>query len=277
MLLVDPRFTYAGLYPFPVAHPYDGYSMVDFESPNLDEWPKFGSVTGQVCILAPGDILYVPRAWWLHTQALPDEPVAGGTAGGASTPAASTSAAASEHTTLELALRPGARIRPAEAVPPAVGRVVEELAVEGEGVAGARAWLSRLAARTEMAAIDLATVQGYKRIRLSTQIRDEVELTLGRGVDVSAFLAALIDRRMVPTPWLNVDFREPLYLKGARARVLCAQTVRRTTASHGARCSAHHSTPQTCRCRCLTCARSGSAAFRSCLRASLRWKGMRRQ
>jgi hypothetical protein len=47
VLLVPHSASYAGLYPFPVAHPYDGYSMLDdFASPDLGAWPGFAGVRG---------------------------------------------------------------------------------------------------------------------------------------------------------------------------------------------------------------------------------------
>jgi len=200
VLLIDPAHTYAGLYPYPVAHPYDGHSMVDFDSPDLGQWPRFASVTGKVTIMAPGDVLFIPRASWAHIQAMPDH--------------SAVARAATEVTLLDIALHRGARARMPEAVGPYVGRVVEDLAATCEGVAGARDWLRRIAAGSERRMIDLATPLGYKRIRSATDIRDEIVLTIGDDADVHAFLEALTDGRMTPTPWLNVNFREPLYLKG---------------------------------------------------------------
>lgn len=210
VLLIPPEHTYCGMYPFAVAHPYDGYSMVDFDKLDLGAWPRFASVRGQASILAPGELLFVPRNWWMQLQALGDEDGDGGCEG--------------EHTVMEVCLRSGARVRTAEAALPAVGRCVEELAVSGEGVGGARAWLCRVAAGTDLAACDLGTVAGYKRIRHSTDIRDEVTLSLGRNTDVSAFLLALVEGRLTATPWLNANFREPLYLKDVPVQLADTRT-----------------------------------------------------
>ena len=210
VLLVSPAYTYDGLYPYPVAHPYDGYAMVDVGAPNLGEWPAFAKVKGSVAMLAPGDLLLVPRGWWMQLQALPDSASPHSSAGGGD-----------EHTLLQLSMASGAKIRPAAAATPAIGRVVEQLAVEVEGVSGARAWLERLATgKPAPADEELATVRGYKRIRLTTAIWKEVAglaPALSR-TQAAAFLAALIERRMLPTPWLNANYREPLYLTGATAR-----------------------------------------------------------
>lgn len=54
---------FQGVYPYPVHHPYDRYSMVDLEAVDAEEWPDFGSVRGCVCILEPGDLLFVPHFW----------------------------------------------------------------------------------------------------------------------------------------------------------------------------------------------------------------------
>ena len=63
ILVVDPSHSFEGLYAFPVHHPYDGYSMVDWERPNLEEWPRSKTVYGRVCCLLPGDLLFVPSSW----------------------------------------------------------------------------------------------------------------------------------------------------------------------------------------------------------------------
>lgn len=48
------------------------------------------------------------------------------------------------------------------------------------------------------------------------QVRDEIEEQLGPGA-WHGFLRELTDRRLDATPWLNRNFREPLYLLGAPA------------------------------------------------------------
>ena len=43
-------------------------------------------------------------------------------------------------------------------------------------------------------------------------VYEEVESNLGKGA-VPAFLQRVVDRRLMPTPWLNKKaFREPLYV-----------------------------------------------------------------
>lgn len=60
---MDPSLAFRGLYPFPVHHGYDGYSMVDFEKLNLRMWPLSSKVTGLKAVLHPGDVLFVPNYW----------------------------------------------------------------------------------------------------------------------------------------------------------------------------------------------------------------------
>lgn len=63
VLLLSPQHAFGGLYPYPVHHCYDGYSMVDLEAADLGMWPKFPCVRGLAVILQPGDVLYVPQYW----------------------------------------------------------------------------------------------------------------------------------------------------------------------------------------------------------------------
>jgi hypothetical protein len=144
----------------------------------------------------------------------------GGPRGAAAPEASAPSAAAAEHTMLELALAPGARTRSVAAAEVATSRRVEELSVSAEGAAGARAFLRRVAAGADLAPDDLHTPAGYKRLRLATAVRDEVALTLGlHPLQAGAFLLRMTELRMLPTPWLNAHFREPLYLKDVPVRV----------------------------------------------------------
>ena len=53
------------MYPYPVHHPYDTYSMVDLEKPDLGQWPHNSHVKGLCCILKPGDVLYLPAYWYV--------------------------------------------------------------------------------------------------------------------------------------------------------------------------------------------------------------------
>nr|CAD7588920.1 unnamed protein product [Timema genevievae] len=57
-------------YPYPVFHPHDRQSQVDFEHPDFVRFPKFKNAKGQEAVLGPGDVLYIPIYWWHHVESL---------------------------------------------------------------------------------------------------------------------------------------------------------------------------------------------------------------
>lgn len=65
------------LYPWPVHHPQDRQSRVDFDSPDLKRFPRFAELQkqGLETILGPGDVLHIPPGWWHHVEMLGDEVV----------------------------------------------------------------------------------------------------------------------------------------------------------------------------------------------------------
>ena len=63
VLLISPDQAFDGMYPYPVHHLYDRFSMVNFEKPRLDIWPRFSNVRGQLSVLSPGEVLYIPPYW----------------------------------------------------------------------------------------------------------------------------------------------------------------------------------------------------------------------
>mmetsp|Transcript_90916 Transcript_90916/g.245681 ORF Transcript_90916/g.245681 Transcript_90916/m.245681 type:complete len:618 (-) Transcript_90916:54-1907(-) len=75
VLLFHPRHL-ASLYPWPVNHPQDRQSRVDFDAPDLKTFPKFADLQGQglEVVLGPGDVLHLPPGWWHHIEMLPSEP-----------------------------------------------------------------------------------------------------------------------------------------------------------------------------------------------------------
>jgi hypothetical protein len=193
LLLLSPKLAFKGLYPYPLHHPYDKHSMVDFEATeeeNATLWPMFNeNVRGLECILEPGQMLYVPQYYFIHSQDLDTEVVA-----------------------LQVAISQGRRIRSEEAIPLQVSRLLEERTAEVESMRDAHHWLSVIAHGEESEWIDTATVRGHRRIKFVESVHEEIELNLGKG-SVSKFLKSMIDRRLMPTPWLNKkEFREPLYL-----------------------------------------------------------------
>ena len=49
-------------------------SLVDFEDPDFQEFPRFRNAiaVSQGCELGPGDAIFIPSMWWHHVQALSD-------------------------------------------------------------------------------------------------------------------------------------------------------------------------------------------------------------
>jgi hypothetical protein len=47
-------------------------SLVDFDHPDLDRYPRFAEAmdTAEVAELEPGDAIYIPYLWWHHVRAL---------------------------------------------------------------------------------------------------------------------------------------------------------------------------------------------------------------
>ena len=193
LLLIAPQHSFTGLYPYPIHHPYDKYSMVDFEAEdeeNKELWPSFGEgARGVECILEPGEVLYVPQYFFVQRHDLDEEVVA-----------------------LRVNVSQGRRIRSEDAVPLQISRLLEERVSELESVREAHHWLSIIAYGEESEWIDTSTVRGHRRIKFVESVYEEVESNLGKG-NLPSFLKAVVDRRLMPTPWLNKkEFREPLYL-----------------------------------------------------------------
>ncbi|KAK9814645.1 hypothetical protein WJX72_009229 [[Myrmecia] bisecta] len=188
VLLISPSQAFTGMYPFPTHHTYDGYSMVDWEDLNRQQWSDASGAQGHVCILGPGELLYVPPFWFAHVQQL--EAVTA---------------------TLVFHMHQGARLRAKDCIPLQVSRLLEDRMAHAEGIQHVRHWLQLIAYQDEASYIDLATVKGYKRIVLAQEIRDEVDLNLGENA-WHGLLVAMCNGRLLPTPWLNKDFREPMYL-----------------------------------------------------------------
>nr|WP_245622590.1 cupin-like domain-containing protein [Pseudoxanthomonas dokdonensis] len=62
------------LYPGPLAPTPGGQvvSVVDFEHPDLQRYPRFAQAWAQAqsVVLEPGDAIYIPSMWWHHVQGL---------------------------------------------------------------------------------------------------------------------------------------------------------------------------------------------------------------
>lgn len=70
-LLFEPGM-FPCLYPYPVYHPHDRQSQVDFDNPDFEKFPKLPELRGQQAILAPGDVLYLPVYWWHQVESVPE-------------------------------------------------------------------------------------------------------------------------------------------------------------------------------------------------------------
>ena len=188
VLLIPPSSAFDGMFPYPVAHPYDTYSMVDLESLDPGMWPGCTNVRGVVALLRPGDILHKPAFWFAHEQDLE-----------------------AESATLRFIMHPGTRPPSKVGAPLRISRVVEDRVSQVEGPSAAKRWLMHIGKGTEGNKLDLGTVQGYRRAVMCQRVRDEIEETLGAGA-WATLLPAMCRNRLIPTPWLNRDFREPLLL-----------------------------------------------------------------
>ncbi|XP_007897656.1 hypoxia-inducible factor 1-alpha inhibitor [Callorhinchus milii] len=58
------------LYPYPVHHPCDRQSQVDFENPDYERFPNFRNLAGYEAVVGPGEVLYIPMYWWHHIESL---------------------------------------------------------------------------------------------------------------------------------------------------------------------------------------------------------------
>ena len=58
--------------PFEITPAGTTVSMVDFDRPDLDRFPRFTQALESACqaVLEPGDAIYVPYLWWHHVKAL---------------------------------------------------------------------------------------------------------------------------------------------------------------------------------------------------------------
>lgn len=70
--ILFPPEQYECFYPYPVFHPHDRQSQVDFENPDYNKFPKFQDAHGYEAILGPGDVLYLPMYWWHHVESAVD-------------------------------------------------------------------------------------------------------------------------------------------------------------------------------------------------------------
>ncbi|KAG3290087.1 HIF1AN-containing [Ictidomys tridecemlineatus] len=68
--ILFPPDQFECLYPYPVHHPCDRQSQVDFDNPHYKRFPNFQNVVGYETVVGPGDVLYIPMYWWHHIESL---------------------------------------------------------------------------------------------------------------------------------------------------------------------------------------------------------------
>ncbi|CAH1793965.1 unnamed protein product [Owenia fusiformis] len=69
-ILLFPPDHFEMLYPYPVHHPHDRQSQVDFDNPDLEKFPRFKEVEPIEAVVGPGEVLYIPMYWWHHVESL---------------------------------------------------------------------------------------------------------------------------------------------------------------------------------------------------------------
>lgn len=234
VLVVAPHHAFAGLYPFPVHHAYDGYSMVDFDCPEWKQrWPMADTVRGAVATLRPGYGLYVPPYTFCSIQSLDTYcsyadvtlqqadlllmPWSPSLAAGLGPLTASAEAPIGPS---PWAFAPLSAAAGAAAL--AVSRAVEAIMADAAGdVDAVRAWLLRAgvwyipscvyqgrdsptAAGEEARHADVMTVAGYRVLMACHQVRGLIEAWFGRGA-ARSLLLAMCEGRLLPTTWLGAS------------------------------------------------------------------------
>ncbi|KAJ8318263.1 hypothetical protein KUTeg_003354 [Tegillarca granosa] len=71
--IMFPPSQFDCLYPYPVYHPCDRQSQVDFDEPDFERFPNFKKAHGFETFVGPGDVLYIPMYWWHYVESVPDE------------------------------------------------------------------------------------------------------------------------------------------------------------------------------------------------------------
>ncbi|EDO30429.1 predicted protein, partial [Nematostella vectensis] len=67
VILFSPEH-FRSLYPFPVAHPHDRQTQVNFDEPDFARFPRFQDITGMETVLESGEVLYIPSFWWHYIE-----------------------------------------------------------------------------------------------------------------------------------------------------------------------------------------------------------------
>lgn len=68
--LFDPQQT-SSLYPFPANSEIPHISQINIDNPDLGKFPNFTKAKYYECVLAPGEILFIPVFWWHQVYSIP--------------------------------------------------------------------------------------------------------------------------------------------------------------------------------------------------------------
>jgi len=67
VILFSPDY-FRSLYPYPVGHPHDRQTQVDFDNPDFDKFPRFSEIRGMEVALEKDEVLYIPNYWWHYIE-----------------------------------------------------------------------------------------------------------------------------------------------------------------------------------------------------------------
>eukprot|EP00210_Caulerpa_lentillifera_P005554 g5313.t1 len=188
VLVMGPEYAFNGLYPYPMHHPYDSYSMVDFDKVELSHWPLFENVRGKCCVLEQGEGLYIPQYSFVHIHILQQ---------GASW--------------LRIGLNSDLKLRSVQCIPLQVSRFIEDYGAMIQDIPHTREWILKIDQGKALKLLDLGTVDGYKKLELIERILTEVKMNIEEAQ--GNYLSLICEGRLLPTTWLNQNLQDPLLLK----------------------------------------------------------------
>ncbi|XP_071496649.1 hypoxia-inducible factor 1-alpha inhibitor-like [Diadema antillarum] len=68
--IMFPPSQFGCMYPYPVHHPCDRQSQVDFDKPDFKRFPRFREAKAVEAVVGPGDVIYIPMYWWHHVESI---------------------------------------------------------------------------------------------------------------------------------------------------------------------------------------------------------------
>eukprot|EP00164_Ancoracysta_twista_P003582 GFYU01004787.1.p1 GENE.GFYU01004787.1~~GFYU01004787.1.p1 ORF type:complete len:556 (-),score=72.85 GFYU01004787.1:243-1910(-) len=71
VLLFPPTTrNFRALSPFPLFHPCDRQTQIDYDNPDFERFPYLKEAHGMEVIVKPGDVLYIPPYWWHQVESM---------------------------------------------------------------------------------------------------------------------------------------------------------------------------------------------------------------